>query len=192
MTRPHMIVVAGPPGSGKSLHFPVAELGGDGFNVDVRAAALNGGSFRSIPRTVRRRAQKECEAFVEDHIARRASFAVETTLRTRIALEQAQRARDAGFSTIMIFVTAGRADECVRRVRLRGLAGGHAAPEDELRDIYERSMSNLVAALEIFDHVELYDNSVRGTAPRLVGSVIDGRFVAAPGALPDWIPERLR
>lgn len=40
-----MIVVAGPPGSGKSLHFPVEVLGGDGFNVDVRAAALNGGSF---------------------------------------------------------------------------------------------------------------------------------------------------
>ncbi|MGK3996902.1 hypothetical protein [Sorangium sp. So ce1024] len=45
MTRPRMIVVAGPPGSGKSLHFPVEVLGGDGFNVDVRAAALNGGSF---------------------------------------------------------------------------------------------------------------------------------------------------
>lgn len=34
-----MIVVAGPPGSGNSLHFPVEALGGDGFNVDVRAAA---------------------------------------------------------------------------------------------------------------------------------------------------------
>lgn len=91
MTRPHMVVVAGPSGSGKSHHFPV-EIFGDGFNVDTRAAAHSGGSFRAIPRAARLRAQKECEAFVEDHIARGASFAVETTLRSGIAIAQARQA----------------------------------------------------------------------------------------------------
>jgi predicted ABC-type ATPase len=74
-----MVVVAGPAGSGKSRHFPVDSFGCDGFNVDVRAAALDGGSSHAIPRALRLRAQKECEAFVLDHIARGESFAVETT-----------------------------------------------------------------------------------------------------------------
>jgi dephospho-CoA kinase len=41
-----MIVVAGPPGSGKSTAFPVAESGVDSSNIDDRAAELNQGSFR--------------------------------------------------------------------------------------------------------------------------------------------------
>lgn len=94
--------------------------------------------------------------------------------------------------TSMIFVTCGRADECVLRVRLRGLAGGHAAPEAELRDIYERSMSNLLLALDVFERVELYDNAVRGAAPRCIGFVAGSRFVALVEALPDWVPARLR
>ena len=75
MTRALMVVVAGPAGSGKSRHFPVDVFGCDGFNVDLRAAALNGGSSRAIPRAQRLQAQKECEAFVLGHIARSESFA---------------------------------------------------------------------------------------------------------------------
>lgn len=192
MTRPRMVVVAGPPGSGKSSHFPVEGGPIDGFNVDARAAVHNSGSFRDIPRAVRARAQRECEAFIEEHLAEGKSFAVETTLRSGIAIEQARRAQRAGFETDMIFVTAGRADECVARVRLRGLTGGHAAPEGELRDIYARSMANLVLAAEVFDRVDLYDASTRGAPPRLVGRVTAGRFVAFVAPLPDWVPERFK
>jgi hypothetical protein len=48
-----MLVVARPPGSGKSLHFPVVSLGADGVNIDVRAAAANNGSFIGISRAIR-------------------------------------------------------------------------------------------------------------------------------------------
>lgn len=192
MTRPRMVVVAGPSGSGKSSHFPVESGRIDGFNVDVRAAALNGGSLQNIPRDVRARAQRECEEFIEKHLAEGKSFAVETTLRSGIAIEQARKAQRAGFETDMIFITAGRADECIARVRLRGLAGGHAAPEAELRDIYVRSMANLVLAAEVFDRVDLYDASARGASPRLVGRVAAGRFVALVVPVPDWIPERFK
>jgi predicted ABC-type ATPase len=42
--QPTMIVVAGPPGGGKSTAFPVASFDVAFFNADDRAAALNGGS----------------------------------------------------------------------------------------------------------------------------------------------------
>jgi dephospho-CoA kinase len=41
-----MIVVAGPPGSGKSSRFPLSRFGVDWFNADDRAAELNLGSFQ--------------------------------------------------------------------------------------------------------------------------------------------------
>src|SRR3990172_9394826 len=50
--QPRMIVVAGPPGSGKSTAFPVAQSGVDAFNIDDRAAELQG-SYRNIPREIR-------------------------------------------------------------------------------------------------------------------------------------------
>jgi predicted ABC-type ATPase len=192
MKRPWMVLVAGPPGSGKSMHFPVTALGCDGFNVDERAAVLNGGSFRAIPRSIRERAQKACEAFVEEHIAARVSFAVETTLRSTIAIDQAQRAKLEGFELVLIFITTGDVEENIRRVRIRGLAGGHSAPEVELRAIYERSMANLELTFGVFDRIELYDSSIRGAPPRLVGRLLGGRFTAVEVPAPDWLPGALK
>jgi len=52
-----MIVVAGPPGSGKTSSFPVTAFGVDGFNIDDRCAQILG-SYRAIPRHVRRAVAK--------------------------------------------------------------------------------------------------------------------------------------
>ena len=79
-----MIVVAGPPGSGKSSLFPVAETGLDSFNADDRAAELNGGSYQNITPDVRIQVGKKLERFIADHIHDRKSFAYETTLRMGI------------------------------------------------------------------------------------------------------------
>jgi hypothetical protein len=53
MTRPRMLVVAGPPGSGKTASLPVTAFGVDAFNIDDRCAQIRG-SYRAIPRDVRR------------------------------------------------------------------------------------------------------------------------------------------
>ena len=44
-----MIVIAGPPGGGKSSAFPVSSFGTAYFNADDRAAEWNGGSYLAIP-----------------------------------------------------------------------------------------------------------------------------------------------
>ena len=95
--RPLMIVVAGPSGSGKSTYFPVADLAEAYFNVDDRCAVLNQGSSQQIPPEIRARAQQECQDFIETCTRELRSFAVETTLRTDIAIQQAKQARAAGF-----------------------------------------------------------------------------------------------
>ncbi|MBI4955816.1 MAG: zeta toxin family protein [Myxococcales bacterium] len=187
--RRRMIVVAGPPGSGKSRYFPLTAFGVDAFNIDDRCAQILG-SYRAIPRDVRRAVAKECERFVLDHIARRESFAVETTLRTTAAIEQAELAREGGFATQMRFVATDSIAENVTRVLQRAQAGGHGASEREIRAIHAASVSNLRRAIATFERVRVYDSTARWTPPRLVAVARGGR-VARQGATPSWLEAAL-
>lgn len=57
---PRMVVVAGPPGSGKSTLYPVSSFGIAFFNADDRAAELNGGSYLGIT-SIRKVVNREFE-----------------------------------------------------------------------------------------------------------------------------------
>lgn len=72
MVRPRMLVVAGPPGSGKTTYFSVNAFGVDAFNIDDRCAQIQG-SYRAISREVRKAVAQECEQFVRQHIEQRRS-----------------------------------------------------------------------------------------------------------------------
>ena len=137
-----MIVIAGPPGSVKTRYFPLTAFGADSFNIDDRCAQILG-SYRAIPREIRRAVAKECERFVLDHIEHGRSFAVETTLRTTAAIGQAELAHKAGFATQMRFVATDSIAENVTRVLQRAQAGGHGASEREIRAIHHASVANL-------------------------------------------------
>jgi predicted ABC-type ATPase len=183
--RPRMIVVAGPPGSGKTRYFPVTAFGVDAFNIDDRCAQILG-SYRGIPRDVRQAVAKECQQFVLDHIEARRSFAVETTLRTLAAIDQAKLARGQGFATEMRFVATDSIAENVARVLQRALAGGHGASEREIRAIHQASVANVRSAVAAFDLVRVYDSSTRWAPPRLVAVARAGRLVRL-GATPSWL-----
>lgn len=166
--------------------FSVASFGVDAFNVDDRCAALNGGSYAGIPPEIRLRAQRECESFIDTQISRGLSYAVETTLRSTAAIEQAERARAAGFETILVFIATDDPAENERRVALRGHSGGHAATPTEIADIYMRSLANLPLAVDAFEHIELWDSSQFGAEPALVATRSDGRWHRHADVLPAW------
>jgi predicted ABC-type ATPase len=186
-----MLVVAGPPGSGKSRLFPIQRSGLDWFSVDDRCAELNGGSYQGIPPAVRARASRECEAFIRAHIETRRSFAVESTLRTRVAVEQARAARAQGFSTLMIFVATDDVETNVVRVAARGLGGGHSAPAERVREVYRSSLGNLAAAVAAFDQARVYDNSRDRVVPRLVATFRGGRLASQAADAPAWLARAL-
>ena len=124
-----MIVIAGPAGSGKSTAFPVRATGVDYFNIDDRAAALNGGAYQSIPSEVRTQVIKECEAFIAEPIHQKRSFAVETTLRTEITVEQPRGARASGFSLQMRYVTVEDPETNVERIANRTVPNEAVMPQ---------------------------------------------------------------
>jgi predicted ABC-type ATPase len=184
-----MLVVAGPPGSGKTTYFPVGAFGVDAFNIDDRCAQIQG-SYRAISRDVRRAVARECERFVRDHIERGQSFAVETTLRTTAAIDQARLAHQHGFLTLLRFVATDSLDVNVARVLQRAQGGGHGASERDIRAIHEAGVKNLANALAVFDRARVYDSSAPWTAPLLVATTRSGRVIRH-GASPTWLDRAL-
>jgi predicted ABC-type ATPase len=187
-----MIVVAGPPGGGKSTAFPVAGFGVGFFNADDRAAELNQGSYRNIPPHIRAQVNSEFEAFVQKQIQAGTSLAFETTLRTDITLRQAAEARARGFSLAMKYVAMGSLEEHLNRVAARAQGGGHAASSSSLSRIYHASLANLPAALRTFDDVEVFDNAEFGQAPRLVLECQSGQLTFVAEEVPAWLHTALR
>jgi predicted ABC-type ATPase len=184
-----MIVVAGPPGSGKTSTFPVTALGVDAFNIDDRCAQLLG-SYRAISRQVRRAVAAECEQFVLGHIQAGRDFAVETTLRTTAAIDQASLANTRGFSTELIFIATESVTENILRVLLRAQGGGHGASEGDVRSIYEASLANLGKAVAAFHRADIYDSTPHWAPPRLVATATAGHVVHV-GSSPAWLESAL-
>lgn len=189
MARPRMLVVAGPPGSGKTTYFPVTEFGVASFNIDDRCAQILG-SYRAISREIRGAVAKECERFVHEHIMHGQSFAVETTLRTTATIDQAELARKQGFATELLFIATDSIAENVTRVLQRAQGGGHGASERDIRAIYKASITNLRKALDVFERVRIYDSTTPWTAPRRVAAARDGKLTGH-GVSPAWLDRAL-
>lgn len=180
-----MLVVAGPPGSGKTTAFPVTASGIDAFSIDDRCAQIVG-SYRAISPAMRKAVSQECEAFVSRHIEDGRSFAVETTLRTAIAVSQAEAAQRRGFHTEMLFLCTVSPDVNVQRVLQRAQAGGHAASESDIRAGHSAALRNLVRAARVFDRCFVYDTSAPWKAPRLAAVVASGHCALEMDA-PVWV-----
>jgi predicted ABC-type ATPase len=188
---PRMIVVAGPPGSGKSTVFPVQSFGVDFFNADDRAAELNNGSYHAIPLEIRSRVNREFEAFVLDHIRERTSFAIETTLRSDVTFRQAAAAKAQGFRVEMFYLALDNFDRNLKRVTARSLAGGHAAPAEQLRSIHRSSLANLAKAIDVSDGIQVLDNSVASATQRLLLEAQDGQITHLAEPVPEWLESSL-
>jgi predicted ABC-type ATPase len=186
-----MIVVAGPPGSGKSSRFPLARFGVDWFNADDRAAELNLGSFHKIPGEIRSRVNVEFQRWILDHITAHEGFAIEITLRSPITFEQARLAHGHGFWTTMDYVSVGSVEESVRRITERSYRGGHSASEKLVADIYEKSTKNLFTALDFAESgievVRIYDNSELRGHVRQVLSFRRGLARSIAAEIPAWL-----
>lgn len=106
------------------------------------------------------------EAWLRASIKAHQTVGVETVLSTAKYRAVVDYAREFGFSIRIIFVFLETADMNVERVGIRVLKGGHAVPEDKIRDRRRRSFEQFAWFLRQGDRVEAFDNS--GAEPRLV------------------------
>lgn len=116
------------------------------FNADDRAAVLNGGSYTGISRQIRQRVNREYADFVIDCVNRHESFAIETTLRSQVTIEQARLAKSAGFRIELRYLALEGFAMHLERVKARTDAGGHSASESVLRRIHDANCGSMTTA----------------------------------------------
>lgn len=92
----------------------------------------------------------------------------------------------------MLYISAGDFPTCLTRVIARGLAGGHSAPAERLKKIYDASLRNLPRAIRETDSIRVYDNSRPGLAPKFVLEASSGRLEFLANPMPDWLENTLR
>lgn len=157
--RPVLFVLAGVNGAGKSSvggHL-LARAGMPWFNPDSFARELVAATGCD-QRSANVAAWHEGVRRLDEAIAQRRSFAIETTLggHTMPAkIAKASRTHDV----LVWFCGLDSDDHHVARVRARVAAGGHDIPEDKIRERYPAALTNLIALLPKIARLQVHDNS---------------------------------
>jgi predicted ABC-type ATPase len=170
---PFLTILAGPNGSGKStltgkLRFEGRENLLDPDAIAKRIDPVN-------PSGAAAAAGREAILRTREYLRTGTSFGIETTLSGGGYFETMKVARERGFVVRLVYICVGNREKNVQRVRARFAQGGHDVPDEDIRRRYERSLTNLPAALTLANEAWLYDNA--GDEPRLVLETRDGVVV---------------
>lgn len=181
---PRFWIVAGPNGSGKSTLYDATDIEGFGrsvwiINPDLLAAHIS--EQEGVPLL---RANGEALDRIKDwlraSIRAHQTVGVETVLSTPKYRRLVRTARSFGFQIRLLYVMLDSADLNVERVRLRVAKGGHAVPENKIRERRERSFKQMPWFLDQADFALVYDNS--GASPKLIGRKQNGLVEIDPTA----------
>jgi predicted ABC-type ATPase len=133
----NLYILAGCNGAGKTTaaYAMLPELLGcrEFVNADEIARGLS--PFQ--PETVSVQAGRLMLSRLQELLAAGESFALETTLATRIYLPFIKQAQAQGYYVSLLFFWLSSADAAVHRVRIRVQEGGHSIPEPVIRRRYE-------------------------------------------------------
>jgi predicted ABC-type ATPase len=117
------------------------------------------------------------------------SFISETVFSHPSKVQLVADAVDAGY-LVHLHVIMVPVELTVQRVLERVRRGGHAVPEQKIRDRYERLWAQLGAAIMIADVTEVFDNSQARTPFQLCASYQQGTLIGTP-SWPKWAPVEL-
>lgn len=116
----------------------------------------------------------------------RRSFAVEDWA---VDTELLEEARQAGYTTKVLFISTEDPNLNVGRVLLRMSQNGQGVPLATIPESYEEAMKNLPEARKHADDLLIYDNTPNGRGHRLVARFIAGELVKISHTLPEWLKD---
>lgn len=158
VTVPDLYMICGPNGAGKSTWTKGIASRKNVFCIDTDALAAGGLSPIA--------AGKASIEMAVSLIARRVSFARESTLTAKFDFQIMQKAKDCGYAIHLTYIRLASPDLAISRVLSRVRHGGHDVPEIDIRRRFKRSFENLPKALGMVDDYVILDNS--GNAYRIV------------------------
>jgi predicted ABC-type ATPase len=140
MNEKHIVLVAGPNGSGKTT---IAQAYADEhallyLGADQIADELSPGQWDNV----RIQAGRVFLRRVQEKIGSGESMVIESTLSGRSIRGMIQQAKRVGYQVSIIFVFLETPEHCISRVRERVLKGGHDVPEVDIRRRFSRSKDN--------------------------------------------------
>lgn len=167
MTPPKIIIIAGPNGAGKTTfarEFLPQEAGCPVFiNADLIAAGLS----PFAPERAAIQAGRLTLEAIAQHVARRESFAFETTLSGKAYARQIPQWRQFGYRVELFFLSLPSAETAVQRVAERVRQGGHDIPEATIRRRFDAGKRLFAEVYQpLVDQWALYDNA--GDEPLLM------------------------
>lgn len=166
-TQPKIIILAGPNGAGKTTFAREYLPQEGGCPVFVNADLIAAGLSPFAPERAAIQAGRLMLQVIAQHLARRESFAFETTLSGMGYARQIPRWRQAGYRVELFFLSLPSADMAVQRVAERVRQGGHDIPDATIRRRFEAGRRLFGAVYQpLVDEWVLYDNS--GDEPLLL------------------------
>jgi predicted ABC-type ATPase len=156
------------------------------LNPDVIALRLNPTNPDAALIAAGREAVREREAA----IARGESFAIETTLSGHAELQLIGKARAAGCSITMTFISVSSAEGSALRVFERAIEEIRTVPVDVVFRRFPRSLENLGIVSPVVDRLDVYDNSEKELMN--VARLERGRIRDLADRVPSWAERALR
>ena len=197
-TEPACIyVLAGTNGAGKSSvgGAAIREKGADYFNPDDATRRIRSANPRVSERDANIAAWREGTRLLEEAIARRLVFAIETTLGGATITALLLGALAEGVDVRVWYVGLAGPKLHIARVRARVARGGHDIPASIIRERYDRSRINLIRLLPHLTELRVFDNSAdadpaagAAPAPLLVLHMLNGTIAATCdlSLVPEW------
>jgi predicted ABC-type ATPase len=190
-------VLAGTNGAGKSSigGVVIRKMGADYFNPDEATRRITSARPHLSEREANITAWHHGKRLLEAAIAKRLTFAFETTLGGDTMTALLRQAMAEGIEVRVWYVGLETPELHLARVRARVARGGHNIPEGKVRERFERSRVNLIRLLPHLTELRVFDNSAdtdpaSGKVPELllVLHVVNGTIASICDLphVPDW------
>lgn len=158
--NPQLLYVAGPNGAGKSTFSK--ELSNPGaiiFDVDKVIARIEAQSPGMPRKKVYDIATQEFFNQANEAIRLRQHFTLETNFRDKELVDIADRFKQYGYTTNMIYLALESVEQSTARVNKRVLDGGHFVDRKNILLNYNEGLQYLERFADSFDNLEINDAS---------------------------------
>ena len=122
------------------------------------------------------------------------SFTFETVMSHISKVEFLREAQEHGFKTYLYYVATVDPEINIGRVYYRVNTGGHAVPEQKIRERYYRSLDLLMSAIEASDRAYIFDNSSHGEKASFIAEIEKAEVLKLNPAVelfPTWFVEKV-
>ncbi len=138
-----LYIIAGPNGAGKTTasYTILPEI--LGCKEFVNADEIARGISPFNPEKVAIQAGRLMLKRINDLLTEEGTFAIETTLSTKLFSEFINKAKNKGYEIVLLFLRLNSVDLAIKRVKIRVNEGGHNIPDEVIKRRYTTGLKNL-------------------------------------------------